>query len=249
MCARLHTPGKGDGHNTMPMHRKRNRTIRTIRTIRTADGPAAFSVYDRLLAAVTMAQTAPLRCIMVTSAGANEGTATAAAGLATSLADAGLRVVLVDCDLRHGMMQECLPVNDPVQTLASLLEGDGPVNPTPVRKNAVHILPAGIPEKNPAVLLGSERMAQVLDRLRRTDACVVCAAPPVCLVPDAELLGRRCDGTLLAVRHRFTHRRAVSEAVQRLERAGVPIMGTVLTDFDLTLERMLGRPYVYYGRK
>ncbi len=228
----------------MPMHRKLNGTVRT------AGSPAAFSgAYDRLLAAVTVRSRGEhLRCIMVTSAGADEGAAAAAANLAISLADTGVRVVLVDCDLHRAMVQECLPVNDPVQTLATLLETDGPLNPIPICKRSVYILPAGIPAKNPAVLLGSDRMAQLLDRLRRDYACVICAAPPVCLVPDAELLGRQCDGTILTVRHRFTYRRAVSEAVQRLERAGVPLMGTVLTNVDLTLARKMGRPYISYGR-
>ena len=211
--------------------------------------PAAFSnAYENLTAAV-VSRCGADHCIMVTSPGDNEGAAAVAVNLALSLADTGARVVLVDCDLRREMVQTCLPVNSPAQTVAALLEGDGPMDPAPVCQQSLYILPAGVPAAKPAALLGSPRMAQLLDGLRRHYDYVICAAPPVCLVPDGEVLGKLCGGTVLAVRHRFTHRRAVSDAVRRLEYAGVPLMGTVLTDLDLTMARKMGHPYICYDRK
>lgn len=216
----------------------------------TAQSPAAMADACAGLAAefAAAAKAANVNCIMVTAAAPDEGTAAAAANLAAALGETGARVVLLDCDLRCGMVQKCLDASAPEEKcLASVLAASGEVKPAAVRQNGFYFVPAGEPAKNPAVLLASQRMQGLLEDLREHFDYVICAAPPVGAAADAAVLGRLCDGAVLVVRQRATSRRVVADAACRLEKAGIRLLGTVLTGYDLTLARKMGRPYMGYG--
>ncbi|HLN60790.1 MAG TPA: CpsD/CapB family tyrosine-protein kinase [Symbiobacteriaceae bacterium] len=171
----------------------------------------------------------PLRSILLTSAAPGEGKSTTAANLGVAFAQAGTRVCLVDADLRRPMLAKLLGLEN-WAGLTTALIGQAPleecVKKTPVE--GLWLLPSGPVPPNPAELLGSERMAALLERLKAEYDLVLIDSPPVLAVTDAAVLAPRTDGVVLVIRAGRTDRRAVQRARTALETVHARVLGTVL---------------------
>jgi capsular exopolysaccharide synthesis family protein len=175
---------------------------------------------------------APLRSILVTAVGTQEDKSAVAANLAISLAQGGSRVVLVDADLRRPRQHVLFGLaNDEGLTSAVLPSANQ--DALPLRESGVdnlQVLTAGTQPANPADLLGSQRMAELLERLKASADILVLDSPPALAVTDAAVLARRVDGVLLVVRSGKTKRDQAAKARRLLERVNARILGAVLTD-------------------
>ncbi len=178
----------------------------------------------------------PIRALVVTSPGPDEGKSTAAANLAVTLAQSGRRTLLVDCDLRRPSQHALWGVANERGLTTMALEAGAlsapPAVETPVKNLA--LLPSGPLPPNPADLLVSARMDEVIAALKAQADVVVFDAPPVLGVTDAALLGVKADGVLLVVRAGSTRRDSAARAKEMLDRVGVRLVGTVLLNAPKT---------------
>jgi polysaccharide biosynthesis transport protein len=173
-----------------------------------------------------------LRSIVVTSAVSAEGKTTTAVNLARTMADAGDRVLLVDCDLRRPDLHERFGLSNEVG-LTSVVFGDATVaDATHFVTDALAVIPAGPGVENPVEMLGSEAFAEVLGALVDQADFTILDSPPVLPVADALLAGRQVDGAVVVGRVGGVRRRAVLEALQRLEEAGIAVVGLIANDTD-----------------
>lgn len=186
-----------------------------------------------------------MKSVMITSCSAGEGKTTTTANLGVALANAGKRVVLVSADLRRPSLHRYFggTVSAGLTDLLSgerdwmeVLQGFG--------KNHPSLLGTGPLPGNPADLLGSEEMRQVIGRLGQTSDLLLLDAPAVLAVADAISLAPLVDGVLLVVDAGRTRLAAVAEAKYRLEQVGARIIGAVLNNFEST---MPGRYEGYAG--
>jgi non-specific protein-tyrosine kinase len=92
------------------------------------------------------------------------------------------------------------------------------------------LVPSGPLPPNPADILGSRRMEQVIAALKARADVILFDAPPVVSVTDATVLGTKVDGVLLAVCAGRTRREHAQRAKELLERVHVRIIGAVLND-------------------
>jgi succinoglycan biosynthesis transport protein ExoP len=171
----------------------------------------------------------PLRMVLLTSARAGEGKTSVTLNLAITLAQGGRRVVVVDADLRAGNCHSMLGLANHYG-LVRLLNDDLPLD-VGLQRTAVdglYLLSRGPFPRNPADLLGSDKMKTVLQSLRERFDFVLIDSPPAIAVSDAALLAVQCDGVLLVLRAQKTSTEAVQRVVERLETAGARILGTVL---------------------
>jgi non-specific protein-tyrosine kinase len=172
----------------------------------------------------------PARTILVTSAEAGEGKTVTAANLAVVLAQAGSRVLLVDADLRRPAVHELLGLDNKAG-LTTVLRMEG-LNATAISSATeepnLSVLPSGILPANPAELLGSQRMRDLLTRMSNEVDVVILDAPPVGVVTDAVILSALVDGTVLVIDTARSHRRAVARAGEALSRAGGRTLGAIL---------------------
>ncbi|HEU0299318.1 MAG TPA: CpsD/CapB family tyrosine-protein kinase, partial [Longimicrobium sp.] len=181
-----------------------------------------------------------------------EGKTTSAVNLAATLARRGRSVVLVDGDLRCGMIAGTLGVPQH-PGLSELLTGQATL-PEVLRtvrleeETELYVLAAGHTPPDPARLLASEEMHELLRRLRARFEAVVIDAPPVNLVTDAALLGADSDGVVMVVRSGTTSEDQLRDAVRHLEAVGAPVLGVVLNDVDFRRERGYDRTYAGYRR-
>src|SRR5512135_1835486 len=109
----------------------------------------------------------PLRSMVVTSAGPDEGKSTTLANLAVTMAQAGKRVILVDCDLRRPSLQQIFDLRNN-QGFTDLMRDEAllanpPLQETPVAN--LWVLTSGQLPPNPSELLGSRRMSEAIDGL------------------------------------------------------------------------------------
>jgi Mrp family chromosome partitioning ATPase/capsular polysaccharide biosynthesis protein len=109
------------------------------------------------------------------------------------------------------------------------------------------LLPAGSPPPNPAELLGSRRVEQVLDDLNKMADVVIIDTPPVLAVTDSTILAAKSDGVLLVTSMRQTHRGGAQRAAETLENDHVRLLGVVLNRCE-TSSSYYGYGYgSYYG--
>jgi non-specific protein-tyrosine kinase len=188
----------------------------------------------------------PVRTLLVTSAMPTEGKSTTAANLAVVMAQTGQRVVLVDTDLRRPVMHKVFGVPNNTGLTTALLAGekvslDGQLQPTEVEN--LSLLTSGPIPPNPSELLGSQRMAHLVEQLSDEADLVIFDSPPVLAVTDAAVLGRQVDGVLLVVDAGETREPALAQATAELQKTGATVLGAALNKLDT---RRGGYYYYYY---
>jgi succinoglycan biosynthesis transport protein ExoP len=189
----------------------------------------------------------PLRSLLVTSAGPGEGKSTVVANLALVMAQSGLKVVVLDGDLRRPRQHRIFGLSSGAGLSGSLLDGnlDGNVRPVKQFEN-LFVLPSGDIPPNPAEMLGSKRMKELLDRLTTHVDVVVVDSPPILPVTDAAVLSQTVDGVLLVLDAGHTRRGMAHQAAESIRQVGGNLVGVVLNRASM---RNAGYSYYYeyYG--
>lgn len=197
----------------------RSPTAEAYRTLRT--NLTFFAALDR-----------PIETLVVTSAGLDEGKSEVLANLAVTMAQGERRTILVDADLRRPGLHEIFDVSNDRGLMTMILE-EGAVDDPPLLDVGVEnlsLLPSGPLPPNPADILGSSKMEQVIGALKERADVILFDAPPVVAVTDAAVLGTKVDGVLLVVSAGRTRRDRAERAKELLERVHVRILGAVLNE-------------------
>jgi polysaccharide biosynthesis transport protein len=176
----------------------------------------------------------PLQVVLLTSARPNEGKTSVTLNLAITLAQSGRQVVVVDADLRAGNCHSLLGLSNRYGLVHFLNDGlslDAVLQQTAV--DGLYLVSRGTVPPDPAYLLGSEKMQEMLQSLRRRFDLVLVDTPPAIAVSDAVDLSVQCDGVLLVLRAQRTPTEVVQRVVKRLQAAGARLVGTVLVGADM----------------
>jgi capsular exopolysaccharide synthesis family protein len=143
----------------------------------------------------------PPKIIMITSARAQEGKTTTSINTSIVLAQKGVRVLLIDADLRRPSVHKTLGMG-PSSGLSNVLTGsavlENAIARSPILSN-LFVLPAGTPPPNPAELLASSNMRDLLLELRDKYDHIVIDTPPTLSVTDAVVLSQRMDAIMFFV--------------------------------------------------
>ncbi len=198
------------------------------------------------------------KVIGVTSTLRGEGKSTTSVNLAYTMAQTGKRVLLLEADLRRPNAAERLGLCA-VPGLTNLLteqckekdalqpaklggkgtrqrkkgetESGKPDRPTGSDGNFWVITAGDIPP-NPAELLNSERMCELVGKLSGSFDAIIVDLPPVSVVSDALIATRFLGGMVVVVRGGICHRVGLRETMRRLQFADCKVLGFVLTDAD-----------------
>jgi capsular exopolysaccharide synthesis family protein len=176
--------------------------------------------------------------LQISSPVAAEGKTTTLANLAVTLSLAGQRVTVVDCDLRRPRVHEFFGASNSVG-FTSVLLGDSPLSHAvqdvrlPTRAS-IGLLASGPLPPNPAELLGTSRVAELLLALRADNDYVLIDAPPVLPVTDAVVLSSRVDGIVLVATAKVTGRRDLAKALATFVATDAPVLGVVVNGAEVS---------------
>ncbi|MGZ4107712.1 MAG: CpsD/CapB family tyrosine-protein kinase [Tumebacillaceae bacterium] len=191
--------------------------------------------------------TKELKALMVTSSGPEEGKSTTITNLAVVNAQAGKKVILVDGDLRKPVVHKTFGLSNR-KGLTNLLIGEATFEDVVMETEVpgMFVLPAGPIPPNPAEILGSTRMKELIEQLKERYDIVLIDAPPILAVTDAQLLSTHVDGVVLVLGSRKVLREHAKKAKALLDRVGANVIGTVLNNKKVDSESYY---YYYYGRE
>ena len=186
---------------------------------------------------------APPKVIMVTSARPQEGKTTTSINTAIVLAQKGVRVLLMDADLRRPSVHKTMGMG-PRSGLSNVLTGSATLQQTITTSTILpnlFIMPAGTPPPNPAELLASSNMRDLIAELRQQFDHIVIDTPPTLSVTDAVVLSPRADASILVIRSGQTTKQALRRARDILMQVNAHVAGVLLNAVDLT-----SPDYYYY---
>lgn len=189
--------------------------------------------------------------VAVTSGSPGEGKSTVCANLASTAAADGERVVVIEADLRRPGLRNTLLGKDidlPAGGLTNLLVGatdlDEALFEHP-RVPGLDVIWSGPLPPNPAALLGSNAMTNLMERLRSRYDRVVLDTSPISVGADATLLLTLADGTLFVIDARRTRASHALAGLNQLETANAKVLGVVLNRSELSSVATYG----YYGER
>jgi len=202
------------------------------RTLRTS---ILFSHADRAPKTICFTSTAP-----------QEGKTVTTSNLAVSFAQLEGKVLLIDADLRKPRLHKIFNVRNHVG-LSDDLTGKLSMAET-VQKSAIEnvwIIPSGPHPPNPAELLNSRRMGQLLAEAKEKFDVVLIDTPPVLAVIDPVIVSSLADSTVIVIRAGKTTQRGLVRAAEELRKAKSDIIGVVFNEVRIGPQG-LGIPYYNY---
>lgn len=182
-----------------------------------------------------------LRSMIVTSALPTEGKTTTISNLAVSLAQMGKKVLLIDADLRRPKQHRIFNMKNHdglTNYLAMDLELEKLIKPTIVP--SLYLINSGPIPPNPAELLSSEKMSELLKKVREQFDFVLIDTPPLLAVTDAQILAKMVDGLVLVVRAEKTPREALMQTRELIDLLKLKTFGVVINHLSLD-----GQGYYY----
>ncbi len=195
---------------------------------------------------------APTKMILVTSPGPAEGKTTVVQHLGIALAETGRKVLIVDGDFRRPHLHRKFGLSNE-WGLIDLLCDDRPPSDYSQEYLGVFtglpglsILPNRVSDHNVSKALYSPRLRAFLELLIKQYDMVLLDAPPILSVADTRIMAPLADALIMVLRSAVTSRESAMEAYQQIQEDGLTLLGTVLTDYDLSSDRR--RQYYYdYG--
>jgi capsular exopolysaccharide synthesis family protein len=187
------------------------------------------------------------KTILITSGQAGEGKTTTVVNTAISLSQMGASVLIVDCDLRRPTTHKVLGAEHN-RGLSTYLSSESVTLDDVIQKLPIanlSLLPCGPIPPNPAELIISDRMKDMLRELADRYDHILVDSPPLINVTDPVILSTMVDGVILVVHGGKSTRDIVRRARQELTNVGAKIFGVVLNNVDLKRE---GYDYYYYNR-
>ncbi|MFH0844148.1 MAG: CpsD/CapB family tyrosine-protein kinase, partial [Pseudomonadota bacterium] len=173
--------------------------------------------------------------ILVSSAGPREGKTITTANLGITMAQAGGRVIILDCDMRRPMMHKIFGAAKDrgiSKLLVDKIEAEGAIFHTHIPN--LDLIPSGPIPPNPSEMLGSARMAAMLETLRKRYTRIIIDSPPATAVTDAIVLSKSVDGVILVIRAADTPREIVKNAIAQFKAVGANLLGAVLNGVDMS---------------
>ncbi len=191
------------------------------------------------------ADSAP-KTICFTSTMPQEGKTATVANLAVSFAQLEGKVLLVDADLRKPRLHKIFDLKNHVglsDYLTGKLSFDEAIQKSAI--NNIWIISSGPHPPNPAELLNSKRMRDLLATAKERFDVILVDTPPVLAVIDPVIVSALTDSTIMVIRAGKTTRRALVRAFEELRKAKSDIIGAVFNEVKIGPQN-IGVPYYHY---
>jgi succinoglycan biosynthesis transport protein ExoP len=184
--------------------------------------------------------------LLVTSSQPSEGKTTTAVNAALILEQTGESVLVIDADMRRPRLHSIFDLENKrgLSTILASKMSESEMLDVIVKHEAsgIHVLTSGTIPPNPAELIGSDAMEQLITLLKSKFTYIVFDSPPIASFTDSVLISSFVDGVILVVHGDHASRAIVRRSKQVLEDVGAKIFGVVLNNVSV-------RPSDYYYYK
>ncbi|MFZ0445612.1 MAG: CpsD/CapB family tyrosine-protein kinase [Bacillus sp. (in: firmicutes)] len=170
-----------------------------------------------------------IQSIVVTSVDLGEGKTTTVANLGVVLAQQGKRVLIVDADIRKPSLHRFFDKSNYRGLTNILLDRtslDGVVMPTTIKN--LDLLPSGPIPKRDSDLLGTEKMEQLMEEIKKLYDIVIMDSPPIIENADAQVLANICDGSIMVMKSGITKKDQAIIAKNTLVNCKSKLVGAML---------------------
>lgn len=175
----------------------------------------------------------PVRTIAITSAVHSEGKTITSINLALTMAhDLNKKnILLVDADLRRSRISKYLGIKSEAG-FSDLITNGTNIDDTLLNIGIENltILPAGKAPHNPAEVLGSSKVSNLISQLKVKYDYIIFDTPPAIPVTDAGILGAQADGVIMVIKANKTQRGVVEHGLGLLKQAHAKVLGHILTN-------------------
>ena len=187
-----------------------------------------------------------LKTISITSSGPAEGKTMTLCNVAETFAQSGKRTLIIDADLRKPRVHKVFKLSNAVG-LTNVLTGQEKFEDVlQITGSHLQVLTSGPIPPNPAELLESKAMKQLLELLSQHFDVILIDTPPVGVVTDGAIVARMVDGTILTVASHKTQIDGAKRAKQLLEQVNARIIGVVMTMMPVSKKGYYGYQYYNY---
>lgn len=186
--------------------------------------------YRHLRTAILLSRSgAAPRTILFTSASRGDGKTATSVNTSIIFAQMGYKVVVIDADMRRSRGHHVLEIAKDAG-LSEILTGQRTETDVivPTTTENLFFLSSGAEPPNPAELVGSRKMKQLLEDLSTEYDFIVIDSPPVMPVSDPMLLSTMVDGVVIVVDSHKTPKKVVREVRSRLSSVNANLIGVVL---------------------
>jgi succinoglycan biosynthesis transport protein ExoP len=169
------------------------------------------------------------RTLLVTSPSPEDGKTAVAINLAVTFAQANERTLLIDCNFRQPGIRSAFPDSRP-EGLSNVLVAHSPFDAVISRTDLpnLDLLTSGPMPPNPAELLGSTQMGELLKKAREKYDRIVLDGPPCLLISDALVVATQVDATVVVARAVQGAKGTLRRAREQLQRINARVIGAVL---------------------
>ena len=193
-----------------------------------------------------------VKTVVITSSISGEGKSTIASNLAISCSMGGKRVLLIDGDMRRASQREIFGFDKKALGLSDVLVGTCKCENAILSgyKESMDLLPAGHFPPNPAELLGSSKMEELLKELEKNYDLILIDMPPINIVSDPLAVSASVAGCLFITRQDFTDHRDIRKALISAEMTGMNVLGFVFYGEKINQGGYYSRRYYksYYNK-
>jgi polysaccharide biosynthesis transport protein len=209
------------------------------------DNPATLGPPSSVIESYRMLRTsillsnagAPPKTILITSSQPGEGKTTTAVNTSILLAQLGASVLLIDADLRRPAVHTAFNIPH-TRGISNYLSGTTPLDDLIVKLPVpnLSVLTCGPVPPNPAELISSDRMKELLRTLSQQFDHILIDSPPMVSVTDPVILSTMVDGLILVVQAGRSTRELARRARRELARVGARVFGVVLNNVNVRRE-------------
>jgi capsular exopolysaccharide synthesis family protein len=185
----------------------------------------------------------PLKSIVITSPGPQEGKTMTLCNLGITMAQNNSRVLLVDADMRKPRLHKTFNKKNE-KGLSNFLSGQTDfkeiIQATEI--DNLSLVSSGSHPPDPSELISSHKMNDFVNVAKENFDFVLFDTPPIAVVTDANILSKVVDGVALVLESGKTRRRTLPRIVKVLQEAKVRVIGIILNKVSVG-----GSDYQYYS--